>query len=145
EPPRPRQHNAAVPHDLETIVLKAMTKEAEGRYATARELADDLRRFLACETIRARRPTWRQHVAKFARRHQGWVLASAIVLLAVAVLSVGSALLLWTAWESERKAREDAQQEAERKEEQRQKARASAGKMLRSYDDMYVRVVEQWF
>jgi serine/threonine protein kinase len=57
EPVAPRQLNRAIPTDLETIVLKAMEKSPEERYATAQELADDLRRFLADEPVQARRPT----------------------------------------------------------------------------------------
>src|SRR4029077_5190568 len=55
EPPPPRQVNPAVPRDLETILLKALAKEPAERYATARELADELRRFLEDKPIRARR------------------------------------------------------------------------------------------
>ena len=57
EPAPPRRLNPAIPRDLETIVLKAMAKEPESRYATAQELADDLRRFLEHKPIQARRPT----------------------------------------------------------------------------------------
>ena len=46
EPRKPRQINARIPQDLETIVLKAIEKNPADRYATAQELADDLRRFL---------------------------------------------------------------------------------------------------
>src|SRR4051794_33423034 len=55
EPVRPRRIDRRIPLDLETIVLKAMAKESGARYATAGELAEDLRRFLADESIQARR------------------------------------------------------------------------------------------
>jgi serine/threonine protein kinase len=49
EPRRPRSLSHLVPRDLETICLRAMAKEAHRRYASAGELADDLRRFLKGE------------------------------------------------------------------------------------------------
>ena len=58
EDPRPPRHlNRAIPKDLETIVLQAMTHSPAERYGTMQELADDLRRFLERKTIRAKRPT----------------------------------------------------------------------------------------
>ena len=57
EPKAPRRINKAIPAELETIVQKAMEKNPADRYATAKELADDLRRFLADEPIWAR-PGW---------------------------------------------------------------------------------------
>ncbi len=58
EEPKPvRRVNKAIPLDLETIVLKAMAKNPAERYATARELDNDLRRFLRDEPILARRST----------------------------------------------------------------------------------------
>jgi serine/threonine protein kinase/tetratricopeptide (TPR) repeat protein len=79
---------------LETIVLKALAEEPDGRYATTQELADDLRRFLEDKPIRAKRPTPWQRGRKWVRRHQGTVVtagvASVIVLLTVmAALIVG--------------------------------------------------------
>jgi serine/threonine protein kinase/Tfp pilus assembly protein PilF len=89
EPAPPRRLNAAVPRELETVVLKAMAKAPEDRYASAQELADDLQRFLDDRPIRARRPTLTQRAARLARRHQAVLRAVAIVvLLALAACAV---------------------------------------------------------
>ncbi len=55
EPPRPRSIDPRIPRDLETIVLKAIEKDAGDRYATAEAMGEDLRRFLDDEPILARR------------------------------------------------------------------------------------------
>ena len=76
-PVPPSKLNAAVPRDLETICLKAMAKEPGRRYATARELAEDLDRFLRGRPILARpTPAW-ERLAKWARRRPG--AAAAVV------------------------------------------------------------------
>ena len=54
-PPPLRQLDRRIPRDLETIVLKALAKEPGERYATAGQLAEDLRRFVAGRPILARR------------------------------------------------------------------------------------------
>ena len=94
EPRPPRQLNPAIPADLETIVLKAMAKRAEDRYATARELAEDLRRFLEQKPIRARRPTLLERAAKWSRRHKTVVGSAVAVLVLSAVgFAVSTALI----------------------------------------------------
>ncbi len=54
EPIPPRRLNDRIPRDLETIVLRAMAKSPSGRYASAREFADDLTRFSLGDPVRAR-------------------------------------------------------------------------------------------
>ncbi len=92
DPGPPRRLNPAVPAELETVVLKALEKEPAARYATAGELADDLRRYLEDKPIRARRPSWPDRARKWARRHRPAVASAAAALavsLAVLAGSVG--------------------------------------------------------
>jgi serine/threonine protein kinase/Flp pilus assembly protein TadD len=88
EPRPPRQWNPALPVDLETVVLKAMAKEPESRYATAQELADDLRRWLEDKPIKAKRPSLSQRAAKWARRHRPVVVAATVATAVVVLLAV---------------------------------------------------------
>jgi hypothetical protein len=92
EPRPPRSINPAIPRDLETIVLKAMSKEPESRYATAKDLGDDLRRFLDDLPVKARRPSVLGHVARWSRRHRTAVASTAMILVLV-VMACG--FLLW--------------------------------------------------
>jgi WD40 repeat protein/serine/threonine protein kinase len=117
EPKAPRKLDRNIPAELEIIVLKAMEKRPQDRYATAQELADDLRRWLFDQSIRARRPTWRQVAAKWARRHKAVVrTALAFLVLAVGVLAVSTAVI-WGAKQEALQARnvaEDALKERTR-------------------------------
>jgi WD40 repeat protein/serine/threonine protein kinase len=88
EPRPPRQLNRFIPAELETIVLKAMAKIPEERYATAQELANDLERFLEDKPIRARRPTLVQRVKKWTRRHLPVVWTAALSFVAMLILAV---------------------------------------------------------
>ncbi len=98
EPRRPRRLNAAIPVDLETVVLKSIAKDPAGRYASAQEMADDLEHYLQDEPIRARRSNPAQRVCRWARRHQPLVWAvgvSSVLLLCTAVtaLAVSNVLI----------------------------------------------------
>jgi tetratricopeptide (TPR) repeat protein len=94
EPPTPRRLDPSIPRDLETIILKAIAKEPQARYASAGELADDLRRFLDDQPIRARRPNLGERASRWVRRHRSVVLtASSVLMLALSV----STVLLWQA------------------------------------------------
>jgi len=51
DPPLPRRHDPRIPKDLQSICLKALEKDPALRYGSAREMAGDLRRFLAGEPV----------------------------------------------------------------------------------------------
>lgn len=99
-PPRPseRAGDARVARllrgDLDTIILKALAKEPARRYASVRELADDVRRFLAKEPVRARPDSWSYRAARFAQRHQVGVAAAVVMVLS---LVGGLAAVSWQA------------------------------------------------
>jgi non-specific serine/threonine protein kinase/serine/threonine-protein kinase len=70
--------------DLDAIVLKAMRKEPELRYASADQLSEDIGRHLAGVPVLARRGTAGYRAGKFVRRHRVGLAAAALVLAALA-------------------------------------------------------------
>jgi serine/threonine protein kinase len=87
EPRPPRRIDSSIPPELETIVMKALEKNPADRFATAQDMADDLRRYLEDKPIRARQPSVRQRITKWARRHPAavWAGVSALVIAVVAL------------------------------------------------------------
>jgi hypothetical protein len=85
DPPPPSRFNPAVPRDLEAICLKAMEKHPARRYGGARDLADDLHRWLAGAPVRARRPGLRERASRWLRRRRHVVFLAAGVSAAVTV------------------------------------------------------------
>jgi WD40 repeat protein/predicted Ser/Thr protein kinase len=73
EPSRLGSIHSVFRGDVETIVGKALEKDKARRYASAGELAADIRRHLGNEPIRARPPSALYQLRKFARRHKGLV------------------------------------------------------------------------
>jgi tRNA A-37 threonylcarbamoyl transferase component Bud32/tetratricopeptide (TPR) repeat protein len=133
EPRTPRSLNDRVPRDLETICLKAMAKEPKRRYQTAREFAEDLKRYLHGESILARPIGRVERAWRWCKRQP--VVAS---LLAVAILS----LVLGTAVSTVFAIR--AAEEAHKKTNAlaaETRARARARKAL---DDMTSQVIDDW-
>src|SRR5262249_29949313 len=92
EPGSPRSFDPQVPRDLETIVLKAIAKEPAGRYATAEDMQEDLRRFLADRPIRARRTSQWERVRRWCRRNPGWAATAAAVLGLLIIMAVGGTI-----------------------------------------------------
>ncbi len=96
EPSRIRLRRPETPRDLETIALKCLEREPGKRYQTARDLADDLDRFLGGLPVKARQPTVVGRLGKWSRRNPA--LASLFVVIAVA----GMALVGGLAWSNVR-------------------------------------------
>jgi WD40 repeat protein len=133
EPVPPRQLNAQVPRDLETVCLKCLHKEADKRYASAAELADELGRFLRGEPIVARPVGRLERMAKWASREPrvAGLLAAVLGVLAVGA-TVSTVLAVresearyqadqdaWNAKLSEQKARGQKEEADRRREEAR--------------------------
>jgi hypothetical protein len=92
EPKPPRKLRPKIPRDLETICLKCLQKDPARRYASAQELAGDLRRFLDRKPIRARPETLLARAGRFLQRRKELAfLAGGLLLtlcLSVVVLAV---------------------------------------------------------
>jgi serine/threonine-protein kinase len=125
EPPTPpRQVWKAAPRALEAICLKAMAKDAEGRYASAADLAADVRHWLADEPVTAWREPWAARARRWVGRHRTQV-AAGMAALAVAVVGLAAALViqsranreLTAALEGERLARTDRDAQSTQAEE----------------------------
>jgi len=92
EPPHPRTLNPQIPVDLATICRKCLERQASSRYATAGDVAAELRRFLAGEPIRARPIGRAQQVGRWARRRP----AAATALALAAALAIAGPLAALT-------------------------------------------------
>jgi WD40 repeat protein len=106
EPRPPRKLNDKVSRDLETICLKAMAKAPAQRYATARALADDLRRYLHGEHILARPVSAWERGWRWARRRPA--AAALLVVSVVALLALGGTGALALAFRETEMARQEA-------------------------------------
>jgi serine/threonine protein kinase/tetratricopeptide (TPR) repeat protein len=92
-PNPPRKINPHIPKDLETIVLKAMARDPAHRYQTPEELAEDLRRFLDDQPIRARRTGPIELAWRWCRRNPALAAVTAtafLLMVLVSVVSVGA-------------------------------------------------------
>src|SRR5262249_57100284 len=94
----PRRHrrgaNRRVPPAREAICLKAMATRPADRYASPRDLADDIERWLADEPVAAYWERWGPRLARWARRHKPWVTgAAALLVTAIVALAVSTVLV----------------------------------------------------
>jgi serine/threonine protein kinase len=85
EPRLLRSLDPSIPIELETIVQKSMAKSPGDRYSSAQDMADDLKRYLQNQPIRARRPSMLDKASKWARRHKPFVAWGVITLALTAI------------------------------------------------------------
>ncbi len=93
-PVRPSAIDRSLRGDLETIVLQALDKDRERRFASAAELAQDVRRFLVSRPIQARADSAWYVLAKALRRHR-WPVSGALAFLVVLAVALVVSLSYW--------------------------------------------------
>ncbi len=133
EPPRPSQINPKIDWELEAIILKAMAKKKEERYQSARDLAEDIGRYLRGEPIRAARAGWFYTFKKKVARNKPFygTLFGAVALFVV--------LLVWfvSAQIEARKKAEAAYRLAEKRRKEAEKQRQIAETAKRKAEAAY--------
>jgi WD40 repeat protein/tRNA A-37 threonylcarbamoyl transferase component Bud32 len=91
----PRAVRPSIPHGLESICSRAMALKPEGRYGSARALAEEIEHWLADEPIAAARDPVLTRLARWGRRHKpvaaglGALLVTAVVALAISTVLIG--------------------------------------------------------
>ncbi len=131
EPSRLGSIDARLRGDVETIVAKALEKDKARRYASAGDLASDIRRYLNHEAIHARPASALYHLRKFARRHKAVVGG---VLGVIAALAAGAAVSVVYAVRAEHNAQVARLNERKARYESYRARLAAAGAALSNHD-----------
>jgi serine/threonine-protein kinase len=119
EPPTPpRSVSAGVPAPLEAICLKALAKKPRQRYATAKELAADVQRWLADEPVTAYREPMSIRAGRWVKRHRPLVAGAAAACL-VALVGLGVVLAVQARSNRELAAANQRLEEANERERER--------------------------
>jgi len=135
EPKQLRTINPSIPRDLQTIVSTAMAKDPARRYSAASDMAEDLRRYLASEPIRARRVSFPERLWLWAKKERALATSLAAVLALMVAATIGS---MFAVQEQTRLAQEKAE-ETKKAEEQRDAAFQNAyfADMKTAHDDWH--------
>jgi hypothetical protein len=89
-PPRLTSVDREVPHDLVAIVERAMARDAKDRYPSAKELAEDLRRYLTGQLVASHAYTTGELVRRWLKRHRGAVAVGSVAVLALVGVGIAS-------------------------------------------------------
>lgn len=127
----PEKLQAQMEGELDWIVLKALAKERDRRYATAVGLAADVRRYLTHDVVEARPPGRLYPWRKFVQRNKGPVIAAALVLASL-VVGLGLSLFLFVREQRALEAQVELRRETERARanEAALRQRAEAGERI---------------
>jgi WD40 repeat protein len=88
-PPRSlAAHDAKIPAELISITEKAMARDPARRFATARELAEELARYQSGQLVRSHRHRMRDLAWRWIRRHRAAVVAACVAIVAIAAVGV---------------------------------------------------------
>jgi len=90
EVPSPWIHRPSIPRDLEAITMKCLRKNPEDRYATAQELATDLRRFLNGDSVEARKSTPLRNLVRTVRKYP---LVAGLMVLLFAIVTIAALVI----------------------------------------------------
>ncbi len=123
DPPDPTRVRSQCPKELAVICCKTLEKDPARRYSQMQELADDLRRHLANEPIRARPPGWIVRGTKWIQRHPAKAVAVAIGVLAMVAITGLSVLAMGKA--------KDAQEQKTLAQANEEEARVHAQDVMR--------------
>ncbi len=129
EPIRPCKIVPKLSGDLESVILKAMSKEPRHRYQTALELAEDLQRFLRKQPVHAKRPTLMRRCTRWVQRNQ----MASILFSMTMLLVLAASFIVTNVWPYNEDLQHalDATNELEAKQELRIKEQKNAERQLR--------------
>lgn len=129
-PPVPSRIKPGIPRALEAVCLKAMAREPDQRYGTARSLANEVERWLADEAVQAFREPLHTRAARWVRRHKPLVAGAAVLLIAALIALGVSNYLVRKEQKETDLARQDAVREGQQARERFRSASATLDGIL---------------
>jgi serine/threonine protein kinase len=142
-PALPKGERAAAPYDFEVIVLKATEPDQTKRYATAKDLADDLERLLTNYPVRARHVTSLEHAIRWMQRNPLAAALSCIATILLIGVITTTTVGYFSAKAGERREaalRASEQEQRMREAEQRERAEAALQVAMESLDELFTQI-----